>query len=74
MLRRAGEVSPEGVPGMSLEEFRQLLASKSPPPPDLSPAVRSLWHDARGEWDLAHETVQTERGPEGTWVHAYLHR
>jgi hypothetical protein len=34
----------------------------------------ALWWDARGDWDKAHESAQDVAGPDGAWVHAYLHR
>ena len=37
-------------------------------------ALLALWFDRRGEWERAHETAQEMEGPEGAWVHAYLHR
>lgn len=40
----------------------------------LPPLVRALWHDARGEWDKAHQLAQDVEGRDGAWVHAYLHR
>jgi len=44
-------------------------------PPDLDPALKALWHDARGHWDVAHALAQAEpKLPGGAWVHAYLHR
>jgi hypothetical protein len=33
-----------------------------------------LWWDAKGDWTKAHESAQQDEGPEGSWVHAYLHR
>jgi hypothetical protein len=33
-----------------------------------------LWWDAKGDWKRAHESAQQDEGPEGSWVHAYLHR
>jgi hypothetical protein len=33
-----------------------------------------LWWDANGDWARAHESAQQDEGPEGSWVHAYLHR
>ena len=33
-----------------------------------------LWQDAAGHWDTAHELAQSDEGPDGAWVHAYLHR
>ena len=38
---------------MTLEEFRATLSA--PTPPSVSKTLRALWHDARGEWDKAHE-------------------
>jgi hypothetical protein len=58
---------------MDLAAFRaSLLAAE--PPPDLSPALRALWLDARGNWDGAHDSAQADEGETGDWVHAYLHR
>jgi hypothetical protein len=33
-----------------------------------------LSFDAKGDWKRAHESAQQDEGPEGSWVHAYLHR
>ena len=40
----------------------------------LPPLLRALWHDARSEWDAAHQLAQTVDDADGAWVHAYLHR
>ena len=40
----------------------------------LSPLLRAMWHDARGEWDKAHQLAQDVDDRDGAWVHAYLHR
>lgn len=40
----------------------------------LGPALRALWHDARGDWERAHAVCQEAGNREGDWVHAYLHR
>ncbi len=58
---------------MDLAAFRASL-SAAEPPPDLSPALRALWLDARGNWDGAHDAAQADEGGAGDWVHAYLHR
>jgi hypothetical protein len=47
------------------------LASSSPAG---SPALLALWHDARGNWDAAHNLVNDSSEPDAMWVHAYLHR
>lgn len=55
-----------------LERFEASL-SESVPPADLPPALRGLWHALRGNWEAAHEAVQS--GDEVcAWVHAALHR
>jgi hypothetical protein len=57
---------------MTLEEFRSTLSTASPP--DVPPLLRALWHDARGDWNRAHEIAQDVDDKSGAWVHAYLHR
>ena len=57
---------------MTIEEFRRSIASADPPT-DSEP-LRALWHDARGEWNRAHEVAQNIGGRDGAWIHAYLHR
>ena len=58
---------------MNLAAFRQSLDA-SAPPAGLSPALEALWHDARGDFDRAHDLAQSDEGGAGDWVHAYLHR
>ena len=58
---------------MNLTEF-QLSQNQSTPPPGLSLVLQSLWFDAKGNWDKAHDLAQEEDGATGAWVHAYLHR
>jgi len=58
---------------MELSTFRSSLANDSPPP-KLAIALVALWWDAKGDWNKAHECAQEDEGPDGAWVHAYLHR
>jgi hypothetical protein len=58
---------------MDLDAFRTSIALASSPA-NLSPALRALWFDARGDWDRAHDAAQADEGGAGDWVHAYLHR
>jgi len=58
---------------MDLSEFRASL-QRDQPPQGLSAALAGLWWDAKGDWTKAHESAQGDEGPEGAWVHAYLHR
>ncbi len=59
---------------MSFEEFQQSLARDTTPPAGLSGALQALWHDARGDWDRAHDCAQDDKTRDGSWAHAYLHR
>ena len=49
-------------------------ADRPTPPAGLSSAHEALWHDARGDWDAAHEVVQSLPTTAAAHVHAYLHR
>jgi hypothetical protein len=57
---------------MTLNEFKATLSGNTPP--DVAPLLRALWHDARGDWNRAHELAQEIEDASGAWVHAYLHR
>lgn len=60
---------------MTLDDLRQSLNAAEPPAElTLTPALAGLWWDGKGDWTRAHESVQQDEGPEGCWVHAYLHR
>jgi hypothetical protein len=58
---------------MTLDDFRQSLTA-SDQPTELTHAVAGLWWDAKGDWKRAHESAQQDESPQGSWVHAYLHR
>ena len=58
---------------MDLPNFERSLTQASPPA-GLSPALEALWHERHGDWDRAHQIAQEMAGPEGAWIHAYLHR
>ena len=58
---------------VSLEDFERSVAGGTQPP-DLSPALAALWHDARGDWQQAHAIAQDIEDATGAWIHAYLHR
>ena len=58
---------------MTLDDFRHSLAAPAPPA-GLEAALEALWHDARGDFERAHELAQGDEGGDGDWVHAYLHR
>ncbi len=58
---------------MDWKAFEQSLES-SKPPGGISQELAALWHDAKGNWELAHECVQDLSTRDAAWVHAYLHR
>lgn len=59
---------------MTQDEFRYSVNSLDKPPQGLNLALAGLWWDAKGDWRRAHESAQADDGPDGAWVHAYLHR
>ena len=58
---------------MTLDEFRTTLSDKEPPQ-SASLLVAALWHDARDDWNRAHQIAQDIENEDAAWVHAYLHR
>jgi hypothetical protein len=58
---------------MTLNYFRRSLRATDPPK-ELAFGLLGFWWDAEGDWKRAHESAQRDEGPEGAWVHAYLHR
>jgi len=58
---------------MLLEDFQKSL-SEATPPDGITPALKGLWWDGKGNWTRAHESAQVDGSQAGSWVHAYLHR
>jgi hypothetical protein len=58
---------------MDLEAFRASIAD-SAPPAGLGLPLQTLWWEAKGEWNQAHECAQQDTSAAGSAVHAYLHR
>ena len=56
----------------TLKDFK--LSLEQPTPPETTPALSALWHDGKGDWEMAHEIAQEIDTEEGAWIHAYLHR
>ena len=55
------------------EEFEATLDQYTPPS-NWSEPLKSLWHDAKGDWESSHDIAQEIGSPMGSWIHAYLHR
>lgn len=58
---------------ISPENLRDLL-SENQPRYTWPSLLKALWWDAKGDWDRAHRIAQDDPTPEGSRVHAYLHR
>lgn len=58
---------------VSFEEFLNWKATGSFPE-DIPPLLHSLLLESAGDWNSAHGIAQSDDSPDGSWVHAYLHR
>jgi hypothetical protein len=58
---------------VTLSDFKRTF-SDTQPPASLAPPLRALWHDAKGDWNAAHQVAQDIDDETGAWIHAYLHR
>ncbi len=58
---------------MDMSTFTASL-SASEPPQNISVYLKSLWYDAKGDWDKAHRLIQDVDDKNAAWIHAYLHR
>ncbi|MEN9959870.1 MAG: hypothetical protein RL045_120 [Bacteroidota bacterium] len=56
-----------------IKSFKESFGLEAPDPV-LSPTLKSLWYDAKGDWKKAHDLVDGLPGSDAAWVHAYLHR
>jgi hypothetical protein len=58
---------------MNLSTFKESLSANEPPR-NISVYLKSLWYDAKGDWDKAHQLIQDVDDKNASWIHAYLHR
>jgi hypothetical protein len=58
---------------MNFDDFKATLDNQQPPK-GISNLLQALWHDARGDWETAHNISQDDDTNNGLWIHAYLHR
>ncbi len=59
--------------GMPVEEFMDSLQFERPPD-HFPPLLRALWYEKKGDWNTAHQIVQTVHSSRSCRIHAYLHR
>ncbi len=57
---------------MTLQEFKTSLKERQPP--QVAVLLQALWYEAKGDWEKAHDLAQDVHTPDGSWIHAYLHR
>ena len=57
----------------TLSDFKASLSANQPED-ELSIPLKSLWYDAKGNWDKAHAQVDQLNDQQSAWIHAYLHR
>lgn len=57
----------------SYSEF-QLTLDTQVPPTDWPAGLKSLWYDAKNDWEASHDIAQEMHNDLGGWIHAYLHR
>jgi len=58
---------------MNIKEFVQSIKDGNKPD-RLDPEIEALWIERSGNWQEAHEIVQSLETVEAFRVHAYLHR
>jgi hypothetical protein len=58
---------------MTLQEFKNSLHEKLPPP-ELNDLLKALWYDGKEDWEKSHNIVQDINSKDAAWIHAYLHR
>ena len=58
---------------MNIDTFKASTDAETLPD-GLSVPLEAMWHQGKGNWAEAHRLAQSENSPNGSWVHAHLHR
>ena len=58
---------------MQFDEFSKSINGAFPPK-NINQYALALWHDAKGNWETAHNIVQDLEDKTAERIHAYLHR
>jgi hypothetical protein len=58
---------------MTTDQFNASLHQDAPPS-GISKQLIALWHDAKGDWQQAHDLVDGAPDQVSARIHAYLHR
>lgn len=59
---------------MTYDEFISSIGNTDSVPDKLNVHLQALWHDAKGNWQIAHDLIDHLEDPTSAHVHAYLHR
>jgi len=59
---------------INYKTFLTLVQKTDHPPVNWSDELCSLWWEAKGNWDKAHNCIDTLETPVANRIHAYLHR
>ena len=54
-------------------EFQNTLEFNLPNE-DWTEDLKSIWYEAKGDWQASHNIAQDIHSELGNWIHAYLHR
>lgn len=57
-------------------KFELFIKSLEADQPDekMPDTLRVLWFHRKQQWEKAHQIAQDMEGPDGAWLHAFLHR
>lgn len=58
----------------NIQDFYKLVEHLYLPPPTWKQENAALWWDTKGNWEKAHELVDSLTTPNAARIHAYLHR
>lgn len=61
-----------GIP-KTWDDFKLSLQRESPGE-TWPEALRAMWWDAKGNWEMSHDIAQEITSDIGHWIHGYLHR
>ena len=61
-------------PPHTLKRNSKASVGKEELPNEISSPIEVICYRGKGNWEEAQRLVQSDNSPNGSWVHAYLHR
>ncbi|RYY21826.1 MAG: hypothetical protein EOO04_17390 [Chitinophagaceae bacterium] len=58
---------------MNFQDFKQSLDTGEFPG-SVGLPLQAMWFAGKNQWEDAHNIAQDIHTPDGSWIHAYLHR